>query len=342
MNVLEVRNLAVEFGTYGGVVKAVRGVSFDVEKGKTLSIVGESGCGKSVTIQSILGLIPKPPGRVTAGSAVFKSKELLGVSLSELNKIRGKEIGVIFQDPMTSLNPTMTIGDQISETLRIHLNLSKEVARERVIKLLNEVQIPDASKRIDNYPFQFSGGMRQRVMIAMAIACEPELLIADEPTTALDVTTQAQILNLLKSLQKKNGMSLILITHDLGVVARMSDQVAVMYAGQVVEQGSVQDVFYHSAHPYTVGLKNALPSRNRNRERLIPIEGSPPDLFHPPAGCAYSARCPSAMNVCQDKMPPDFRIADFHRSTCWLHHAHAFEALKKSTIASQSMQKVKI
>ncbi len=322
MSLLSIRDLKVEFSTYGGTVQAVRGVNLDVQKGKTLAIVGESGCGKSVTVQSILGLIPSPPGRIVAGSARFNDIEMLGQPVSELNKIRGKHIGMIFQDPMTSLNPTMTVGDQIMETLLIHNSLSKEDAHKRAIKLLEDVHIPEAKNRVHNYPFQFSGGMRQRVMIAMAIACEPELLIADEPTTALDVTIQAQILNLLKELQIKNNMGLVIITHDLGVVARMADDVAVMYAGQVVEQGTAQEVFYRSRHPYTLGLKQALPSPSRDRVQLTSIEGAPPDLFAPPKGCGFYARCKKAMKICNELSPREF-YDNTHMGRCWLHHPQA-------------------
>jgi oligopeptide transport system ATP-binding protein len=328
--VLEVDGLRVEFGTHGGVVKAVRGVSFALEAGRTLAIVGESGCGKSVTVQAVMGLVPTPPGRITAGSVRFLGKELVGLGPAEANRIRGKEIGMIFQDPMTSLNPTMKVGRQITEALRLHEGLSREAARGRAIEFLERVQIPDARARVDHYPFQFSGGMRQRVMIAMAIACNPRVLVADEPTTALDVTVQAQILSLLKDLQREHGMSIILITHDLGVVAQMADEVAVMYAGEIVEQGTVDDVFYRPAHPYTLGLKQAMPHRTDRRRdgggrapALQPIPGSPPDLFSPPAGCAYFARCPWAMKVCGPNDPPLWAVQPGHAARCWLHHAHA-------------------
>lgn len=319
MSLLSIRDLQVEFSTYGGTVQAVRGVNLDVHKGKTLAIVGESGCGKSVTVQSILGLIPSPPGRIVAGSARFNGTEMIGQPVSALNKIRGKHIGMIFQDPMTSLNPTMTVGDQIMETLLVHDNLSKEDAQKRAVKLLEDVHISDAQNRVHHYPFQFSGGMRQRVMIAMAIACEPELLIADEPTTALDVTIQSQILNLLKELQIKNKMGLVIITHDLGVVARMADDVAVMYAGQIVEQGTANEVFYRSRHPYTLGLKQALPSASPERAQLVSIEGAPPDLFAPPKGCGFYARCKEAMKICKDLSPREFSEGN-HMGRCWLHH----------------------
>jgi oligopeptide/dipeptide ABC transporter ATP-binding protein len=324
MSLLEVEGLRVEFDTYGGVVKAVRGVGFSLEQGKTLAIVGESGSGKSVSVQAMMGLTPMPPGRITGGSVKFHGREILGLSLEEANRIRGKEIGMIFQDPMTSLNPTMTVGQQISETLRYHAGISGQEGRKAAIELLERVRIPEAASRVDNYPFQFSGGMRQRVMIAMAIACRPSLLIADEPTTALDVTVQAQILTLLSELQKEHGMAIILITHDLGVVARMADDVAVMYGGQIVETGTVDDIFYRSAHPYTLGLQAARPPAEEVvHVKLEPIAGAPPDLFHPPVGCAYYARCPWAMRVCEPNDPPLWPVATGHASRCWLHHEHA-------------------
>ena len=318
---LQIEDLAVEFDTYGGTVQAVRGVSFDVEAGKTLAIVGESGCGKSVTVQSIMGLIPIPPGRITSGRARLRGTDILGQKTIDGQDIRGDQIGMIFQDPMTSLNPTMNIGSQIAETLIVHRGYSKKDAFNRAIELLELSKIPEADKRAKQYPFEFSGGMLQRAMIAMAIACEPAILIADEPTTALDVTIQAQILDLLGELQKENGMSIILITHDLGVVARMADEVLVMYAGQVVEQGSVDQIFYESAHPYTLGLRAAMPSNNQKADNeLTPIDGSPPDLFDPPKGCGYCARCPYAMQICESEPPPVESLSDGHASRCWLHH----------------------
>jgi oligopeptide/dipeptide ABC transporter ATP-binding protein len=324
MSLLEVKDLRVEFDTYGGVVKAVRGVDLAVERGETLAVVGESGCGKSVTVQALMGLVPTPPGRVTSGSVRFEGRELLGLPLEEANRIRGKDIGMIFQDPMTSLNPTMTVGKQITETLRHHAGLGRAAARRRAIEFLERVQIPEAAARVDHHPFQFSGGMRQRVMIAMAIACEPSLLVADEPTTALDVTVQAEILALLADLQRERGMSIILITHDLGVVARMADHVAVMYAGQIVERGTAEDVFHRRAHPYTLGLEAAMPRPEEGaRERLVPIEGSPPDLFSPPPACAYVERCPYAMHICDELAPPLWTVEPGHASRCWLHHGLA-------------------
>lgn len=323
---LKVENLNVEFATYGGNVKAVRGVDFHVDEGETLAIVGESGCGKSVTVQSIMGIIPMPPGKITAGSALLNGKEILGLPPKEANKFRGVEIGMIFQDPMTSLNPTMTIGDQIAETLMVHRNVSAKEAANRAVELLEKTHIPEAAKRAKQYPFEFSGGMLQRAMIAQSLACNPSILIADEPTTALDVTIQAQILELMQELQRTENMSIILITHDLAVVAKMADRVAVMYAGQVVETGPVDDIFYRSAHPYTQGLKVAMPSNQRDRDKkLTPIDGSPPDLFSPPEGCGYFARCPHAMKLCGPHMPEETMIATDtgHKARCWLQHSDA-------------------
>jgi len=321
---LEVEGLAVEFDTYGGTVQAVRGVSFSVDSGETLAIVGESGCGKSVTVQSMMGLTPMPPGRITAGSARLRGTEILGRTLIDGREIRGSEIGMIFQDPMTSLNPTMTIGDQIAEPLQVHRGYSYRHAFDQAIELLELSKIPEAKKRARQFPFEFSGGMLQRAMIAMAISCKPAILIADEPTTALDVTIQAQILDLLQDLQKETGMAIILITHDLGVVARMADEVAVMYAGKIVEHGSADDVFYRSAHPYTLGLRAAMPTNDPTRQHTLePIEGSPPDLFAPPVGCGYASRCPHAMKVCHQHHPDDFFLIGDHFSRCWLHHSQA-------------------
>jgi len=322
--ILQVTDLKVEFDTYGGVVQAVRGVNFEVSPGKTLAIVGESGCGKSVTVQSLMGLIPMPPGRITSGSARYRGKEILGRTRLNGRELRGSEIGMIFQDPMTSLNPTMTIGDQIAETLQVHRGFSKADARVRALELLSLTRIPEAEARADQYPFEFSGGMLQRAMIATAIACEPSVLIADEPTTALDVTIQAQILDLLNDLQRDTNMAIILITHDLGVVARMADTVAVMYAGEMVEQGTADDIFYRAAHPYTLGLRAAMPSNeNAAEQSLQPIDGSPPDLFAPPPGCGYTARCPHAAEICASKPPPRFELNLPHRVKCWQHHPQA-------------------
>ena len=323
-SILEVTDLSVEFTTYGGTVKAVRGVSFNVERGKTLAIVGESGCGKSVTVQSIMGLTPIPPGKITSGSAKLNGREILGLPTREANQFRGVEVGMIFQDPMTSLNPTMTIGDQIAETLMVHRGKSRREAFNQAIELLEKTQIPEAARRAKQYPFEFSGGMLQRAMIAQSLACGPALLIADEPTTALDVTIQAQILEIMLELKRTENMSIILITHDLAVVARMADNVAVMYAGEIIESGSVDDIFYQSAHPYTVGLRSAMPTNTGDRDKqLLPIAGSPPDLFSPPKGCGYYARCPHAMEACHENPPDPYTVTEGHIARCWLHHDDA-------------------
>ncbi len=322
--VLDVQDLNVEFDTYGGIVKAVRGVSYQVRRGKTLGVVGESGCGKSVTVQSIMQLIPMPPGRITAGSARLNGKEMIGLGPAEINKFRGREVGVIFQDPMSSLNPTMKIGKQIAETVKVHQGASKADAMQKAVTLLKKTKIPEAEKRADQYPFEFSGGMLQRSIIAMSLACNPTLLIADEPTTALDVTIQAQTLEIMHELQQTEKMSIILITHDLGVIARMAHDVAVMYAGQVVEAGPVDDIFYKSAHPYTMGLRHAMPTNVEAADhQLMPIDGSPPDLFKPPEGCSYFARCPYAMELCEHHNPGEFTIEGDHFARCWLQHRDA-------------------
>ena len=322
--VLSVRDLEVEFDTYGGVVRAVRGVSYDVHEGETLAVVGESGCGKSVTVQALMGLIPMPPGRIVNGSAKLLGKELIGLDQAQLNRARGADMGMIFQDPMTSLNPTMRIGDQIAETLIVHRGLSRDQGFQEAIRLLERTRIPEAAQRVRQYPFEFSGGMLQRVMIAMSLACTPKLLIADEPTTALDVTIQDQVLDLMKEIQQEDRMAIVLITHDLGVVARMADRVAVMYAGEVVEYGSVDEIFYHSSHPYTQGLKLAMPgAHQQHSERLRAIPGSPPDLFSPPKGCAYHPRCPQAMKICNRHDPASTRISESHQAACWLLHEGA-------------------
>ena len=317
----EVSNLQVEFTTYGGIVHAVRGASFHVNRGETLAIVGESGCGKSVAVQSVMGLIPVPPGRIVSGEALLDGHNIIDNHVIDGKDIRGNRVGMIFQDPMTSLNPTMTIGNQIAEPLKLHRNMSTMQAKRKAIELLEMSKIPEAAKRSRQYPFEFSGGMLQRAMIAMAIACEPVLLIADEPTTALDVTIQAQILDLIKDLQREVGMGLILITHDLGVVARVADRVVVMYAGEILESGSVDEIFFEPSHPYTEGLLSAMPTNRPNEmQKLMPIQGSPPDLFAPPTGCGYAARCPHAMEACLDHRPDEFSISQSHFSKCWLHH----------------------
>jgi oligopeptide/dipeptide ABC transporter ATP-binding protein len=322
--VLSVKDLQVEFDTFGGVVRAVRGVSYDVHAGETLAVVGESGCGKSVTVQALMGLIPMPPGRIVSGSAKLLGKELVGLDQSQLNRVRGADMGMIFQDPMTSLNPTMRVGDQIAETLLVHRGISRESALAEAVRLLERTRIPEASQRARQYPFEFSGGMLQRVMISMSLACTPKLLIADEPTTALDVTIQDQVLELMREIQREDKMAIVLITHDLGVVARMADRVAVMYAGEVVEYGPVDDIFYRASHPYTQGLKLAMPDMHQHGEdKLKAIPGSPPDLFSPPLGCAYHPRCPHAMRVCNRVDPGVVQVGDAHQAACWLLHEDA-------------------
>ena len=311
MALLEVNDLKTHFFTRAGVVRAVDGISFSVETGKTLGIVGESGCGKSVTALSIMGLIPVPPARIVGGSVSFDGRDLTKLSARELEDVRGRQIAMIFQDPMTSLNPTLTIGTQITETLRRHLSMSKSEAKARAAELLEEVHIPNARQRLDDYPHRYSGGMRQRVMIAIAISCNPRLLIADEPTTALDVTVQAGILDLLDELRRQYDMAMILITHDMGVVAEAADEVAVMYAGQIVEHASADEVFYQPEHPYTQALLGALPQLEGEgvREgRLTAIPGRPPDLIDPPLACRFAPRCvyASLADSCSVE-PPELR-----------------------------------
>jgi oligopeptide transport system ATP-binding protein len=321
---LEVRDLHVSFKTYNGEVQAVRGVSFHVNKGETVAIVGESGCGKSVTSQTIMRLIPTPPAMIKAGEIIFEGKDLTKLPEKQLEKIRGAEIAMIFQDPMTSLNPTMTIGKQIMEGLMKHQKMSKSQAREKAIEMLRLVGIPSPESRIDQYPHQFSGGMRQRAMIAIALACAPKVLIADEPTTALDVTIQAQIIDLMKDLQEKINTSIILITHDLGVVADIADRVVVMYAGKVVESGSLDEIFYNPRHPYTWGLMTSMPRLNQSRDQeLLPIPGAPPDLISPPKGCPFAARCKYAMKICTEQMPETTQVSPTHQVACWLEHPMA-------------------
>jgi oligopeptide/dipeptide ABC transporter ATP-binding protein len=319
---LEVRDLRTQFFTREGAVHAVDGVSFAVERGKTLGIVGESGSGKSVTALSIMGLLPQPPAKIVGGQVLFEGRDLATLRERELEDIRGKEIAMIFQDPMTSLNPTLTIGLQITETLRRHFDTSKDEARKRAVQLLEEVHIPNAAARLDDYPHRYSGGMRQRVMIAIALACNPKLLIADEPTTALDVTVQAGILDLLEELREQHDMAMILITHDMGVVAEAADDVAVMYAGQIVEQASVLDLFDRPEHPYTEALLGALPQLEGTgiREgRLTAIPGRPPGLIDPPDSCRFAPRCPYAgSDSCTTEMPQLRELRPGH----WVRSAH--------------------
>ena len=321
---LEIRNLKTSFFSHVGEVKAVDDVSLSLEPGETLGIVGESGSGKSVTMLSLMKLLPEN-GRIVAGEIFFGGRNLTGFSEKQMEKVRGNEIGMIFQDPMTSLNPVFTVGNQLIETLRKHRRMTEREAYEKSLSLLSMVMIPDPARRIGQYPHEFSGGMRQRVMIAMALCCDPSLLIADEPTTALDVTIQAQILELMKDLNRKISTSIVLITHDLGVVAGICDRVAVMYAGTIAESGPVRDIFYRPRHPYTMGLLGSVPNPKRMaRERLVPIDGQPPDLLKPPPGCAFAPRCGYAMKICLQRRPPMFAVegAGVHEAACFLNHPH--------------------
>lgn len=322
--VLEVNDLHVSFDTYAGEVKAVRGVSFHLNKAEAIAIVGESGCGKSVTAKSIMKLIPMPPGRIKSGNIIFNGTDITNFTKKQMEAIRGSEIGMIFQDPMTSLSPTMLVGKQIAEGLIQHQRLTKKQAHEKAIEMLKMVGIPNPDKRANQYPHEFSGGMRQRVMIAIALACNPKVLIADEPTTALDVTIQAQILDLMKDLKKQIDTSIILITHDLGVVAGMAERVIVMYAGKVVESGCLEDIFNNPKHPYTWGLLKSVPRLDsENKEELIPISGTPPDLFAPPVGCGFAARCKNSMKICYKLQPEMTECGAGHQAACWLLHEYA-------------------
>ncbi|GEN89571.1 ABC transporter ATP-binding protein [Oceanobacillus sp. FSL W8-0428] len=330
--ILEVNDLHVTFTTYGGTVQAVRGVNFHLDKGETLAIVGESGCGKSVTSNAIMRLIPDPPGKITKGSIIFKGQDLAAYSEKKMRAIRGVDISMIFQDPMTALNPTLTIGTQLMEGLKEHKKITGTQAKQKAIEMMDLVGIPNPEERLKQYPHQFSGGMRQRIVIAIALICDPDLLIADEPTTALDVTIQAQILELFSTIQQRTGVSIILITHDLGVVAKIADRIIVMYAGKIIESGSKRDIFYRPEHPYTQGLLNSVP-RLDAKEELKPIAGTPPDLFSPPKGCPFTARCPFAMEVCDKVYPVSNRVSDSHQVDCWLQDERA-----KQLIAAEVLQ----
>ncbi|WP_186576631.1 ABC transporter ATP-binding protein [Aquibacillus kalidii] len=321
--ILEIKDLKVHFNTFAGTVQAVRGVSLDLYKGETLAIVGESGSGKSVTSKALMGLIPKPPGEIAGGEILFEGKDLAKLTEKEMQNVRGADISMIFQDPMTSLNPTMTIGKQIMEGIIKHRKLGKTEAHKLALELLKLVGIPNPDVRIKQYPHQFSGGMRQRVVIAIALACNPKILIADEPTTALDVTIQAQILDLMKNLQKQVDTSIIFITHDLGVVANVADRVAVMYGGKIVEIGTVDDIFYNPQHPYTWGLISSMPDLDTNEDELYAIPGSPPDLLNPPIGDAFAPRNPFAMKIDLEQEPPMFKVSETHYAATWLLHPDA-------------------
>jgi len=322
--ILEVKDLKINFKTYAGLVRAVRGVNFDLKEGETLAIVGESGSGKSVTSNALMKLIPQPPGIYESGQILFNGRDLVPLTDKEMSKVRGNEIAMIFQDPMTSLNPTMKVGRQITEVILQHKKVSKADAKKRAIELLTQVGIPFPEKRYNQYPHEFSGGMRQRVVIAIALAADPKLLIADEPTTALDVTIQAQILELMKEIQKNSKTSIIFITHDLGVVANIADRVAVMYAGQIVEYGTVNDIFYNPKHPYTWGLLGSMPDLDNDTDELLrTIPGSPPDLTNPPKGDAFAARNEFAMAIDYEQEPPMFQVSETHFAKTWLLHPDA-------------------
>ncbi|MNM45541.1 Oligopeptide transport ATP-binding protein OppD [compost metagenome] len=321
--ILDVKDLRTSFFTHVGEVKAVRGVSFSLAKGEALGIVGESGSGKSVTMMSIMKLLQEN-GKVVGGEVNFDGKNIKDMPEKEMEKIRGNDIGMIFQDPMTSLNPVFTVGQQLTEPLIKHRKISKKEAEKLAVDMLNLVGIPSPEQRMKQYPHEFSGGMRQRVMIAMALICDPKFLIADEPTTALDVTIQAQILELMKKLKNELGTAIILITHDLGVVADVCDRINVMYGGIIVESGDVRDIFYRARHPYTWGLLGSVPNpKEIIREKLKPIEGQPPDLLNPPVGCPFAARCEYAMKLCIEKQPPLLKIGEGHSAACWLNHPDA-------------------
>ena len=323
--ILEVENLHVSFHTYAGEVKAVRGVDFELSRGETLAFVGESGCGKSVTAKSIMRLLKPPVAEIKPESRIIcDGKDVMKMSGKELYAFRGDEISMIFQDPMTSLNPTMKVGKQIMESLMLHRNMNKKEAREEAIRMLKMVNIPSAEKRVDNYPHEMSGGMRQRVMIAMALACNPKILIADEPTTALDVTIQAQIMDLMKELKEKMNTAIILVTHALGVVANFADRIQVMYAGQILERGTAKEIFYESKHPYTWALLSSIPKKeNESKEELYALKGTPPDLILPLNECPFASRCEYCMEICKEQNPMETTISDTHKVSCWLMHPKA-------------------
>ena len=315
---LEVKDLKTHFFTMDGVVKAVDGVSYDIEEGETLGLVGESGCGKRVSALSVMRLIPNPPGEIISGEILLDGEDILKVDMEDMRNIRGAKISMVFQEPMTSLNPVLTVERQLTETLQLHMGMSKEESQREGVNLLSRVGIPDPESRIKQYPHQFSGGMRQRVMIAMALSCNPRLIIADEPTTALDVTIQAQILDLMKSLTTEFGVALIVITHNLGVVARYADRVNIMYAGKVIERGNAREIYANPRHPYTVGLLRSVPRLDLpRRAKLDPIEGQPPDLIHLPGGCSFAPRCKWAVDKCKTDIPELTEAGEGHLSACW-------------------------
>jgi len=345
-NLLRVNNLKTQFTTDDGQVRAVDDVSLSVDKGETLGIVGESGSGKSVTALSVMQLLPSKKGNIVGGEILFRTAEGETVDLAKLDpqsakmrSLRGNEIAMVFQEPMTSLNPVFTIGQQIVEAVRLHEGLSKQAARDRALEMLTKVRIANPKQRLNEYPHQLSGGMRQRAMIAMALSCNPRLLIADEPTTALDVTIEAQILKLLRDLQADFGMSTVIITHDMGVIGEMADRVSVMYAGKVVETASTYEIFYEARHPYTVGLLNSIPQIGRSK-RLTPIEGTVPNMLHLPHGCYFAPRCKQAMDICWAKEPPLFEVAPGHQSKCWLHESAEQAAKAGEAVADAAAEDV--
>ena len=316
---LDVRGLRTHFHTSAGVIRAVDGVSWDVRKGETVALVGESGCGKSVSALSVMRLVSAPAGRIVAGEILFRGRNLLALSEEEMRRVRGREIGMIFQEPMTSLNPVLTIGRQLTETVETHLAMTSAQSQARAVELLSLVGIPEGMRRLRQFPHQFSGGMRQRIMIAMALACDPALVLADEPTTALDVTIQAQILELMKSLSRRLGAAIMMITHNLGVVARYADRVNVMYAGKIVERGTAREIYANPRHPYTLGLLRSVPRLDEpRRAKLQPIPGQPPDLSRLPAGCSFAPRCAYAIDRCRAEEPGLDPVAADHLSACWL------------------------
>ena len=321
---LQVKDLHTSFFTEAGEVKAVNGISFDLERGKVLGIVGESGSGKSVTAYSILRILVDP-GKIVGGEVLFAGNNILNYSKKQIREFRGNKVSIIFQDPMTSLNPVYTIENQLIEVIKLHTNRNHQEAKARAVEMLTLVGVNEPEKRVKQYPYELSGGMRQRVMIAMALACEPDVLIADEPTTALDVTIQAQILELMQSLQKKLGMAIILITHDLGVIADMCDEIIVMYGGRVCERGTADEIFYNPKHEYTKGLLHSIPSLAKTKERLIPIGGSPVDVLNLPKGCAFASRCDKAMKVCLNDMPEELTINAQHKAACWMNVKEVYD-----------------
>ena len=320
---LQVRDLVVEYTSDGKVIHAVNGVNFDLERGKALALVGETGAGKTTIAKSIMRILPDPPAHVRSGQVVLQGRDLMKLNEADMRKVRGKEISMIFQDPMTALNPTMRIGDQIAEVIRLHDKVTKAESMQKAQKMLETVGI--TAERYGNYPHQFSGGMKQRVVIAIAMICNPELIICDEPTTALDVTIQAQILELMQDLQKKLGMAIIIVTHDLGVIASMCDEIIVMYGGRVCERGTADDIFYAPAHEYTKGLLRSIPSGSNMKERLVPIGGTPINMLDLPAGCAFCPRCDSAMKICLRQVPPELQVGEHHMASCWLNVKNAKE-----------------